>query len=259
MTRSFRIALLLTSLLAACGKADAPADPTLPPCSTLESVDDRLGDKVRDPDGRYVVNVLPDDPSKGAAEPLVVIVEYSDFQCPYCGQFAAALDELAAAYPEDVRIVFKQFPLDMHPGAEPGARAALAASAQHKFWAMHDRLFANRSQMERDDLVDHAKAIGLDVPAFERALDDGSTAARVVADKKSGIQNTVRGTPSFFVNGRSYSGMLPPEELTRVVEEERTLGRELVEAGSTRAEVYGRIMRAVARARALEVPAAPTG
>jgi protein-disulfide isomerase len=248
------LALVVALLATACAKSDAPADPALPACSTLESVDDRLGEHVRDVDGRYVVDVLPDDPSKGAAEPLVVIVEYSDFQCPYCGQFAAALDELVAAYPEDVRIVFKQFPLDMHPGAEPGARAALAARAQNKFWAMHDRLFANRSKMERGDLVDHAEALGLDVAAFERALDDGTTAARVVADKRSGMQNAVRGTPSFFVNGRSYSGMLPADELTKVVEEERALGRDLVDKGSTRAEVYGRIMRAVARARALEIP-----
>ena len=109
---------------------------------------------------------------------------------------------------------------------------------------MHDVLFANRGKMKRDDVVAHAKDLGLDVPKFETALDDGSTGARVAADKRAGAALGVRGTPSFFVNGRSFSGALPPEELRKVVDDERALGQQLVAAGSTRAEVYGRIMRA---------------
>lgn len=245
-------ALLGMFLATGCGEP-AAADASVPALSTPADVDDAQGALVTGE--RVAVPIEPDDPSKGAAEPLVVIVEYSDFQCPHCGRFAAALDELLAAYPDDVRIVFKQFPLPMHPDAELGARATLAARAQGKFWAMHDRLFANRTSMSRDDVVAHAKAIGLDTAAFETALDDGSTGARVAADKRAGMVVGVRGTPSFFVNGRAYSGALEPAALAAVVEEERALGQRLIEAGSTRAHVHGRIMRAAAASP----PSPPSG
>lgn len=235
------ITWVLGLVLAAC-TPDAIADPQLPAISGPGDVDDAHGAIVTG--ARELAIVEPDDPSKGATEPLVVIVSFSDFQCPHCGRFASALDELVATYPQDVRIVFKQFPLPMHPDAELGARAAVAARAQGKFWGMHDRLFANRTKMSRDDVVGHAKDLGLDVQAFETALDDGSTGARVAADKRAGAVIGVRGTPSFFVNGRSFSGALAGDALAAVVEEERALGQRLVEAGSTRAQVYGRILRA---------------
>ncbi len=252
MTRARTVTIALGLwLLAGCGEAAAP-DPILPALSTPAEVDGAKSSLVEG--ARVPVPVEADDPSKGAAEPLVVIVEYSDFQCPHCGRFATALDELVAAYPEDVRIVFKQFPLPMHPDAELGARATLAARAQGKFWAMHDRLFANRTKMSREDVVDHAKAIGLDVAAFEAALDDGSTGARVAADKRAGMVVGVRGTPSFFVNGRAYSGALEPDALAAVVEEERVLARRLIDAGSTRAHVHGRIMKAASEAALAPTP-----
>jgi protein-disulfide isomerase len=171
-------------------------------------------------------------------------VEFSDFQCPFCGQFADTLHELERSYPDDVRVVFKQFPLPMHPDAELGSRATIAALAQGKFWAMHDLLFTNRTKMKREDVVAHANDLGLDVAKFEAALDDPATAARVKADKAFGISLGVRGTPSFFVNGRSFSGALPPEKLGEIIEAERKLGQALVDAGSARAEVYARIQRA---------------
>jgi protein-disulfide isomerase len=248
--RAFVVSLVLLAAVA-CAPEGAP-DPQLAPLVAANDVADTNVALVTG--AREVVPVEADDPSKGAAEPLVVIVEYSDFQCPHCGRFASALDELVVAYPDDVRIVFKQFPLPMHPDAEIGARAALAARAQGKFWAMHDRLFANRSKMSRDDVVDHAKALGLELPAFETALDDGSTGARVAADKRAGAVIGVRGTPSFFVNGLPFSGALPPEELGAVVEQERDLGRRLVEAGTPRAHVPGVIMRAAGKATAAATP-----
>lgn len=234
---------------------DTKPDPELPAVSTPDKVDDAHAALVEGP--RELAIVEADDPTKGATEPLVVIVEYSDFQCPHCGRFAQALDELLAAYPDDVRIAFKQFPLPMHPDAELGARATLAARAQGKFWAMHDRLFANRTKMARADVVGYAKDLSLDVAAFEQALDDGSTGARVASDKRAGSVIGVRGTPSFFVNGRPYSGALPPDALQAVVEQERALGQRLVEAGSTRAAVYGRIMRATAKAAGAAGPTVP--
>lgn len=244
---TIRRALLVCTLLLACKGAESKADPTFAqPLAAIDAVDDKHADIVHaDGQARVRVPVTADDPSKGAAEPFVVVVEFSDFQCPHCGRAAEAFDELVAAYPQDVRLVFKQFPLPMHPDAELGSRATIAAGAQGRFWAMHDLLFTHRTQMKRDDVVAHAKDLGLDVAKFEAALDDPATAERVKADKGLGLSVGVRGTPSFFVNGRPFSGALPPEKLREIVESERKLGQSLVDAGSARTEVYARILRAV--------------
>lgn len=243
-----RLAVAILLATSACkGSASSSADPkyevALP---GADDVDDSLSTKI--PGERMPATYAAEDPIKGAKAPLVTIVEFSDFQCPFCGQTASVLDEVAAAYPDDVRLVFKHFPLKMHPDATEGAKAAAAAGRQDRFWAMHDRLFANRTKMSRDDVVGHAKAIGLDVQAFETALDDGSTAARVAADKRAGAVIGVQGTPSFFVNGRAFSGAVAGDALAAVVDEERAAGQRLVDAGSTRAAVYGRIMRAASTA-----------
>ncbi|HET6585643.1 MAG TPA: DsbA family protein [Nannocystaceae bacterium] len=247
ITRLVRATIFAAAILALACKGDAAkADPVFErPLAAIDAVDDSLANIVQaDGQARVRVPVTADDPSKGAAEPLVVIVEFSDFQCPHCGRGAQAFDELVAAYPQDVRLVFKQFPLPMHPDAELGSRATIAAAAQGKFWAMHDRLFENRTRMKRDDVVAHAKDLGLAESAFAAALDDPRTAERVQADKAFGLALGVRGTPSFFVNGVPYSGALPGDKLQAIVERERALGRALVDAGSARTEVYARIMRA---------------
>jgi protein-disulfide isomerase len=233
------MALVLT---AACG-TKPEKDPTyVGPLVTMEDVDDGLADRVTG--DRVRVDYTADDPIKGAAEPLVTIVEWSDFQCPFCGTLAQTLDELVKAYPDDVRLVFRQFPLAMHPDAELGARATLAAQRQGHFWAMHDRLFAHRTKMKRDDLLGHAKAIGLDVARFESDLDDPEIAKRLERDMAIGRRLGVRGTPAFFVNGLRFSGAMDPKKLEEIIEGEREHARALIEAGAQRREVYARIMRA---------------
>ena len=253
---SVRSTMLLALVLASACKGESTGDPTYQaPLAAIDAVDDSLAKIVEDSgQPRLRVPVAADDPTKGAGEPLVVVVEFSDFQCPHCGRAAEAFDELVAAYPQDVRLVFKQFPLPMHPDAELGSRATYAALAQGKFWAMHDLLFANRTRMKRDDVVAHAKSLGLDVAKFEAALDDPATAARVQADKRLGLSLGVRGTPSFFVNGRSFSGALPPAQLGEIVEAERKLGQALVDAGSKRTEVYARIAGTAPELPALDPP-----
>jgi protein-disulfide isomerase len=238
------LGLAVALLLAGC-RGESKPDPQLPALPGVDAIDDSLSAVVRE-DGqtRVAVPLVPGDAGKGAAEPLVTIVEWSDFQCPHCSSYAQMLDEVAASYPDDVRVVFRQYPLPMHPDAELGARAAVAAAAQGRFWAMHDRLFANRSAMGRDEVVAHARALGLDVAAFEAALDDPATAAKVQADKRAGAELGIRGTPSGFVNGIAFSGAPKPEALTEMIERERALGRRLIEAGSTRAQVYARIVKA---------------
>lgn len=181
---------------------------------------------------------------KGAAKPLVTIVEYSDFQCPFCGTLASALDELVSAYPKDVRIVFRQFPLGFHPRAEPAARAALAAGRQQRFWAMHDTMFAQRSKLADEDLTAYAKELGLDTDRFASDFADEALAARVAAEMEQGRKLGVSGTPSMFINGFFVAGMLDPAKLTEVIDGERRVAEALIEAGSKREEVYARFLKA---------------
>jgi len=126
-----------------------------------------------------------------------------------------------------------------------GARAALAAHAQGRFWAMHDRLFSTR-QMKREATLAHANAIGLDEGAFAAALDDPAIAQRVEADRALGSRLGVRSTPTFFVNGRPFAGALEGERLHAIVEEERAAASRLVEAGCERGTIPGKIARAAA-------------
>lgn len=237
------ILVALSTAAAACRAIEpAEADPKFEPLPGPEAVDGTLTRMI---EGERFEATYPDDaPIKGAAQPLVTIVEYSDFECPFCGSFAATLDELAAAYPDDVRIVFQQFPLAMHPGAEPAARASIAAQAQGRFWAMHDRLFAERHANGTDRLVEIAVELGLDPDRFRADLEAEATAARVAAEQEKGRRIGVRSTPNFFINGRLVEGALKPDALRELVERERHQAQQLVDAGSKRSDVYARYMRA---------------
>jgi protein-disulfide isomerase len=220
----------------------ADADPKYAPLPGPDTVDGTLTRMIEAE--RFLATYPDDAPIKGAAEPLVTIVEYSDFECPFCGSFAATLDELVAAYPDDVRVVFQQFPLGMHPGAEPAARASIAAQAQGRFWAMHDRLFAERHAGGTERLVEIATELGLDPDRFRTDLEAEATAERVRAEQAKGREIGVRSTPNFFLNGRRIEGALKPDALRKLVDRERQQAQQLVDAGSKRAEVYARYMRA---------------
>lgn len=260
MTRPKRAAgplagLLWLGLLVGCTRAEVALDPDLAPLPTLEEVDDRFARHVVGGDLRQRALYDTDSAVKGAAEPLVTIVEYSDFQCPFCGRFAATLDELVVTYPDDVRIVFMQFPLPMHPKAEGAAKAAIAAGEQRRFWAMHDRLFRYSASLDRPTLIEHARELGLDVAAFEAAMDAPETEKRLQLEKTVGARLGVRGTPAFFINGLGHTGAVEPDVLHKVVEQERANAKDLVEAGVPRRELYAHIMRA---ARPAGAPA-PSG
>lgn len=208
------------------------------------AVDDKLSDLVGK--DRVQATYTNKDPYKGAELPLVTIVEYSDFQCPFCSKLANTLDEVVDAYPNDVRLVFKQFPLPMHKDAEPGARAALAAHEQGKFWEMHNKLFANQRAMGTGDLKRYSKEIGLDPAKFDARLEADELQARVNDDVAGGKVLEVTGTPAFFVNGKKFSGALPVDRIKSIVEEERKAAIALIEAGSKREELYARVLKAAA-------------
>lgn len=152
---------------------------------------------------------LSEAPVRGPADARVTIVEYSDFQCPFCMRANPTLDRLRETYPDDVRIVFKHFPLGFHKQAMNAHRAVLAAGRQQRFWEMHDRIFANPGSLDAVDMRDHAEALGLDLEAFDRDFDSDAVAAAIQRDIDEGRRLGVRGTPAFFVNGRLISGAQP--------------------------------------------------
>ncbi len=160
------------------------------------------------------------DPVRGPANAKITIVEFSDFQCPYCSIAAPKVLALADQYPKDVKVVFKQFPLDMHRQAHLAAEASLAAHAQGKFWPMHDKMFANFRQLSRDNILRWAAEASLDVPRFTKELDSGQYRAAVDKELNEGMNAGVMGTPSFFINGKRYNGPMEAEVLKPILDSE---------------------------------------
>ena len=158
-------------------------------------------------------------PAKGKADAKITVVEFSDFECPYCSRATAGVEALVKAYPDDVKVVFMHFPLGMHPNAMPAAIASQCANVQGKFWAYHDVVFADQSKLAADNLETHAKTAGLDVDKFKACVKDPATKAFVEADMKQGAEAGVQGTPSFYINGEPFSGGVPtPEQLKPYLE-----------------------------------------
>jgi len=154
----------------------------------------------------------------GPADAKVTVVEFSDFQCPYCSRAATAVDQIKEKYGTRVRFVFRQFPLPMHQNARGAAEAALAANAQGKFWEFHDKMFQNQSKLERADLEAMAKDVGMDVAAFKKALDSKTFAADVDADMKLGESVAVNGTPTMFINGARVQNPTSFEAISAQIE-----------------------------------------
>jgi len=167
------------------------------------------------------VAVAATGPSTGPADAPITIVAFSDFQCPYCSRGAETLREVQKAYPQKVRIVFRNYPLSFHPDAPRAAEAALCAHEQGQFWAMHDALFAQQQDLSEENLRKVARGVpGMDAARFNACFKSRSQQARVEADKADAEKAGVRGTPAFFVNGRRISGAQPLEVFRDVIEAE---------------------------------------
>ncbi len=159
-------------------------------------------------------------PSTGPQHAPITIVEFSDFQCPYC---AAAVPEIGAvlkAYPTQVKLIFKQYPLEMHSQADLAAAAALAAQKQGKFWEMHDAMFAHHDELSRANILAFAKQIGLDIKRFQEDLDSTDVRENVIRDVQDGDHAGVEGTPTIFINGQRYNGPIALNALKPVFEAE---------------------------------------
>lgn len=169
-------------------------------------------------------------PERGPKNARITLVEFSDFECPYCSRATPAIAELLKAYPKDTRLIYKQFPLDMHPHARMAAAAALAAGDQGKFWEMHDKLFANYNRLSRERIVELAKELGLDMSRFQKDLDSGKYETRIERDLNDGVQAGVQGTPTLFVNGKRYNGAITLAALKPVLDGELKASGQLAKA-----------------------------
>lgn len=169
---------------------------------------------------RAEIKLAANDPSKGPKDAKVTVVEYSDFQCPFCSRGAATMAQVAEAYKDKVRIVFRDNPLPMHNRAPAASEAAQCANEQGKFWEFHDKLFAAQSAMADDDFKKYATELGLNVETFTACYTSGKYKADVQNDMKEGAAAGVTGTPAFFVNGRFVNGAQPFEAFKALIDEE---------------------------------------
>jgi protein-disulfide isomerase len=170
-------------------------------------------------------SVPGDDPALGPASAPVTIVEFSDFQCPYCAHAAPTLKRIRESYGDRVRLVYRDFPLSFHPDAEKAAEAASCAGEQGKFWEMHDRIFERQSRITVADLKGYAGELGLNAAAFAECLDSGRQAAKTRVDFEAGRAIGVTGTPAFLINGRLLTGAQPFDRFAAVIDDELARAR----------------------------------
>lgn len=175
---------------------------------------------------RHSIALAATDPSAGSASAPVTLVEFSDFQCPYCRQVAPTLKQLREKYGDKLRIVWKDFPLtQIHPQAFKAGEAGHCAAEQGKFWEYHDRLFANQQALQPSDLKKHAADLGLDAAKFDACLDSSKYGDRVREGVAQGSRLGVNSTPTMYVNGRLISGAQPYEVIAGVIDEELSRSR----------------------------------
>jgi len=170
------------------------------------------------------IDVEAKGPSRGPTNAPVTIVEFSDFQCPYCGREYPVIERLMKEYDGKLRLVFRHYPLDFHPFAQKAAEAGACAQDQGKFWELHDKMFTNQGKLAVADLKGYAKSLGMDAPKFDKCLDSGEKKALVDDDLKAGSAAGVNGTPAFFINGIFVNGAQPYEHMKQAVDRELRKG-----------------------------------
>lgn len=159
-------------------------------------------------------------PFKGPESAPVTIVEFSDFECPYCSRGEEVIAEVLRAYPGKIKLHYRDFPLPMHPNAPKAAEAAHCAGDQGKYWEMHAKLFANQRALDVASLKGYAKSLGLDQGKFDKCLDGGEKAKLVEEGKRAGAELGVNGTPAFFINGVMINGAQPFDAFKEVIDAE---------------------------------------
>jgi protein-disulfide isomerase len=219
------VLMTATGMLAGCGPSPADVDEIKKGqkeiLAKLEALDKAVAQVKAapaaparpqiDPNKVYSLNV-GDSPTKGPKDAKITIVEFSDYQCPFCSQAEPLVDQVLAAYPKDVQRVYKQFPLtSIHPNALPASKAAVAAGKQGKFWEMHAKLFGNQRELSPDNYKKWAEELKLDVPRFEKDMSSPEVQSQIDKEMQEARAAEVTGTPTIFVNGkrlqqRSFDG-----------------------------------------------------
>ena len=190
--------------------------------------------------------IVGEAPSEGPADARVTIVEFSDFQCPFCGRVVPTVKQIQKAYGNDVRLVFKNNPLPMHPDAPGAARASVAAWKQGKFWEMHDAMFAAQKTpdaLKGPGLEKMALEIGLNVEKFKADIANADTQQLIQSDQTQARQLGANGTPSFFINGAKVSGALPFETFKLVIDAAMKRADAKIASGTPKAQVYDALVR----------------
>jgi protein-disulfide isomerase len=172
-----------------------------------------------DPNKHYAVNTKG-SPRRGPEKAKIEVVEFSDFQCPFCNRVNPTLDQIEKEYGDEVAIVFKHLPLAMHSKAPAAHAASEAAHRQGKFWEMHDLIFANQRELTQQKYEEYAQQLGLDVDRFRKDSASRAVKKKVDSDAAEAARLGVTGTPGFFVNGRFLSGAKPFESFKQVIDEE---------------------------------------
>jgi protein-disulfide isomerase len=165
---------------------------------------------------------LSHSPVLGPAGAPITIIEFSDFQCPFCARVVPTLKELMKQYPTQIKWVFKSYPLDFHADSQLAHQAAVAAGQQGKFWEMHNLVFAEQESIKRDDLFEKARRLNLDMVKFTADLESAQVNNQIQADRQSGAALRVDGTPTFYVNDREYSGAISLETFQSAINHELT-------------------------------------
>lgn len=218
----------------------------MPPGSTVESMREQIVGFLNKDKGREVATKLFDElkakanyqmlleeprvqveakgPARGPEGAKITIVEFSDFECPFCSKAEESVNQVMEKYAGKIRLVFRHFPLTFHANAPKAAEAAACADDQGKFWEMHKQLFANQKALTVPELKQHAATLGLDKAKFDECLDTGKNKTLVEADTKAGSEVGVTGTPAFFINGKLISGAQPPSEFEKIIEAELKKG-----------------------------------
>jgi protein-disulfide isomerase len=168
---------------------------------------------------RFEVSV-DDDPMKGKKDAPITIVEFTDYQCPFCNQARPVMKRVLETYGDKIRYVLRDYPLDFHDHAQKAAEAAQCAGNQGKYWEYGDILWENQGKLETADLKQYATRLKLDQAKFEACLDQGKYAAEVKKDEEDGAKLGVSGTPSFFINGRMLTGAQPFEQFKEIIDAE---------------------------------------
>jgi protein-disulfide isomerase len=188
-------------------------------------------------------NVDPGDgPAIGGKKPKVTIVEWSDFQCPFCGRVEPTLKQIRETYKDDVKLVWRNEPLPFHPNAMPAAKAAMAAAKQGKFWQMHDLMFAHQTELSDAKYEEWAKQIEVNMSKWKSDKDSPEIAAAIAKDSSYGQSVGADGTPAFFVNGKFISGAMPFDTFKAIIDDQLKKADELLKKGTSQDDLYKTIV-----------------